>query len=254
MEPAPHIVVRDLEVRYGERVVLSGIRFTVHRGDVFAIMGGSGSGKSTLLKALIGLVEPSAGDILYDGASFTHADVAARARMSRRFGVLFQAGALWTDLTLAENVALPLEQLMNVKPSAARELAELKLALVGLGSFTEYYPPQLSGGMVKRAALARAIALDPEILFFDEPSSGLDPITARRLDDLIIELRDSLDTTIVIVSHDLASIFATATNCIFIDPRVRTITASGDPKQLLEHPPNPHVHAFLTRTADQEAP
>jgi phospholipid/cholesterol/gamma-HCH transport system ATP-binding protein len=252
MQPPPHISVRNLDVRYGEYVVMHDVSFDVQRGDVFVIMGGSGSGKSTLLNALIGLVEPAAGEILYNGKSFTHTPEHERLEISSRFGVLFQFGALWSGLTLAENVALPLEQLTNLSAREIRELAELKLALVGLGASTELYPHQISGGMQKRAGLARAMALDPEILFFDEPSSGLDPITARRLDDLIIELRDSLNTTIVIVSHDLASIFATATDGIYLDNSVKTVTASGDPKQMLAHPPNPRVHAFLTRTAGKE--
>lgn len=160
---------------------------------------------------------------------------------------------MWSDLTLAENVALPLEELTRLDRHEIRELAELKLALVGLGSFTEFYPAQISGGMQKRAGLARAMALDPEILFFDEPSSGLDPVSARRLDDLILELRDSLSTTIVIVSHDLASIFATANDSIFLDANEKTVTASGDPKELLAHPPNVRVRAFLTRSDDKES-
>jgi phospholipid/cholesterol/gamma-HCH transport system ATP-binding protein len=252
MERPPHITVRNLDVRYGDYLVMHDVSFTVRRGDIFAIMGGSGSGKSTLLNTLIGLVEPAAGEILYDGESFTRASLPERQRMSRRFGVLFQFGALWSGLTLAENVALPLEELTDLDPDTIRELAELKLALVGLGSSTELYPSEISGGMQKRAGLARAMALDPEILFFDEPSSGLDPISARRLDDLMIELRDSLNTTIVVVSHDLASIFATATDSIYLDAQTKTITASGNPNEMLRHAPNPRVHAFLTRASDKE--
>ncbi len=248
-----HITVTNLGVRYGDNVVMHDVSFTVSRGDVFVIMGGSGSGKSTLLNALIGLIEPAEGEILYGDQSFTRAEPHVRQQLSRRFGVLFQFGALWSGLTLAENVALPLEELTNLDHREIRELAELKLSLVGLGGSTELYPHEISGGMVKRAGLARAMALDPEILFFDEPSSGLDPISARRLDDLIIELRDSLNTTIVIVSHDLASIFATATNGIFLDAQQKTVTAHGDPKEMLAHPPNPRLHAFLTRSADKES-
>ncbi|MDB4955771.1 MAG: transporter related [Myxococcales bacterium] len=252
MERNPHIVVRDLELGYGDYVVLRTASFTVKRGDVFVIMGGSGSGKSTLLNAMIGLIQPLAGEVLYDGQNFTRADRRERQIISRRFGVLFQFGALWSDLTLAENVALPLEELTKLDRQEIRELAELKLALVGLSSFIDFYPDQISGGMQKRAGLARAMALDPEILFFDEPSSGLDPINARRLDDLVLELRDSLGATIVIVSHDLASIFATANDSIFLDDEQKTVTARGDPKELLAHPPNERVHEFLTRTADKE--
>jgi phospholipid/cholesterol/gamma-HCH transport system ATP-binding protein len=252
MERTPHITATDLAVQFGDYVVMHDVSFTVRRGDVFVIMGGSGSGKSTLLNALIGLVEPAAGDILYDGESFTRGSALDRQRMSRRFGVLFQFGALWSGLTLAENVALPLQELTRLGRGEIRDLVELKLALVGLGGSMELYPNELSGGMQKRAGLARAMALDPEILFFDEPSSGLDPVSARRLDDLIIELRDSLNATIVIVSHDLASIFATATDGIYLDAQLKTISAHGDPKEMLRHPPNPRVHAFLTRTTEEE--
>jgi phospholipid/cholesterol/gamma-HCH transport system ATP-binding protein len=248
-----HITVRDLELRYGSFLVMRDIAFTVRRGDVFAIMGGSGSGKSTLLRALIGLVEPANGEVLYDGRSFTRGDLADRQRLSRQFGMLFQFGALWSDLTLLENVTLPMEELTDLKPREVRELAELKLALVGLASFRDFYPSQLSGGMQKRAGLARAMALDPEVLFFDEPSSGLDPVSARRLDDLILELRDSLGTTVVVVTHDLASIFAIANDSIYLDAELKTITARGNPRELLAHPPNAHVHSFLTRTATAEA-
>lgn len=254
MDRPTQITVRDLELRYGSYLVMRDIGFAVRRGDVFAIMGGSGSGKSTLLRALSGLLEPANGEVLYDGRSFTRADLAGRQELSRRFGVLFQFGALWTDLTLVENVALPMEELTNLKPREIRDLAELKLALVGLASFRDFYPDQVSGGMQKRAGLARAMALDPEILFFDEPSSGLDPVSARRLDDLILELRDSLGTTVVMVSHDLASIFAIANDSIYLDAELKTITARGNPKQMLASPPNAHVHAFLTRTAIQEVP
>jgi phospholipid/cholesterol/gamma-HCH transport system ATP-binding protein len=253
VERASSIAVRDLEVRYGDYLVMSSVSFTVARGDVFAIMGGSGSGKSTLLSALLGLIQPAAGDIRYGTDSFTDADPADRQRIARRFGVLFQFGALWSDMTVAENVALPLEELSRLSRAEIRELAELKLSLVGLAGSADLYPSELSGGMKKRAGLARAMALDPEILFLDEPSSGLDPVSARRLDELLLELRDSLDTTLVMVSHDLASIFTTATNAIYLDARTKTVTASGDPHELLAHPPNPEVRAFLTRTVEKEA-
>src|SRR5262249_4118132 len=244
MTGSSHITIRDLAVRYGDYVVMHDVSFTVRRADVFAIMGGSGSGKSTLLNTLIGLVEPAAGEVLYDGESFTRAEPAERRRISRRFGVLFQFGALWSGLTLAENVALPLEELTHLGRREIRDLAELKLDLVGLGGFTGFYPNEISGGMPKRAGLARAMALDPGSLFFDEPSSGLDTVSARRLDDLIIELRDSMNTTIVIVSHDLASIFATANDGIYLDAQRKTVTARGDPKEMRRHPPDRHVQAF----------
>jgi phospholipid/cholesterol/gamma-HCH transport system ATP-binding protein len=246
------IVVEGLTLAYGDYVVMHDVSFTVRRGDIFAIMGGSGCGKSTLLSAMIGLVEPAQGDVRYGDESFTRAGPSERTRLSRRFGVLFQFGALWSDLTIAENVALPLEELSRVPRAEIKELAELKLALVGLAGSANLYPSELSGGMKKRAGLARAMALDPEVLFLDEPSSGLDPVSARRLDELLLQLRDSFGTTFVMVSHDLASIFTTATSSIFLDAHVKTATAHGDPHELLAHPPNPQVRAFLNRTAEEE--
>jgi phospholipid/cholesterol/gamma-HCH transport system ATP-binding protein len=167
--------------------------------------------------------------------------------MIRRFGVLYQSGALWSSMTLAENVAIPLEEYTNLKPAQIRELVSLKLSLVGLAGFEEFYPSEISGGMRKRAGLARAMALDPEILFFDEPSAGLDPVSARRLDDLILELKESLETTVVVVTHELASIFAIGGNSVFLDPDTRTMIATGDPNILLTESKDPKVHSFLTR-------
>ncbi|HTR54682.1 MAG TPA: ATP-binding cassette domain-containing protein, partial [Kofleriaceae bacterium] len=249
MDHSVHIAVRDLSLGYGSYLVMEHVSFDVRRGDVFVIMGGSGSGKSTLLNALIGLLEPAAGEIFYNGESFTRADAGRRRELLRQFGVLFQFGALWSSLTLIENVTLPLEELTTLGRGEIHDLAELKLALVGLGSFVDFYPDQISGGMRKRAGLARAMALDPELLFFDEPSSGLDPVSARRLDDLILELRDSLGTTVVVISHDLASIFAIADDGIYLDAKTKTVTAKGDPKEMRARPPNPEVGAFLTRSA-----
>jgi phospholipid/cholesterol/gamma-HCH transport system ATP-binding protein len=230
------------------------IGFEVRRGDVFAIMGGSGSGKTTLLRAMVGLKPPAAGAVRYDGESFWDADPSTRRRLTRRFGVLYQQGALWSSMTLAENVALPLEQYSGLGPAEIRDLAAFKLALVGLAGFDDYYPAEISGGMRKRAGLARAIALDPEVLFFDEPSAGLDPISSRRLDDLILELRDSLGATVVMVTHELASIFATANNGVFLDADTRTQLATGDPKRLLADPPDPKIHDFLTRGRQEAVP
>jgi phospholipid/cholesterol/gamma-HCH transport system ATP-binding protein len=221
--------------------------------DIFVIMGASGCGKSTLLKHMIGLVEPAAGDIRYDGESFTGAAPRERAVMSRRFGVLFQSGALWSSMTLAENVSVPLSQYTRLKPVEIDELVSLKLALVGLGGFEDFYPSEISGGMRKRAGLARAIALDPDILFFDEPSAGLDPLSSRRLDDLILELRDSLGSTVVIVSHELASIFAIANNSVFLDAESRTAIDGGDPKELRDHSPHAGVRDFLSRGEGQDS-
>jgi len=212
-------------------------------------MGGSGCGKSTLLRHLIGLVRPARGGVFYDGESFWTADPDERDRMTRRFGVLYQSGALWSSLTLAENVALPLGEYTDLDAHRIAELVSLKLALVGLAGFEEFYPSEISGGMRKRAGLARAMALDPDILFFDEPSAGLDPISSKLLDDLILELRASLGATVVVVTHELASIFAIATNCVFLDAETKTMIATGAPKVLLEQPPDPKVRQFLTRGA-----
>jgi phospholipid/cholesterol/gamma-HCH transport system ATP-binding protein len=250
----PRIAVEHLDMIFDGYVVQRDISFTVSRGDIFVIMGSSGSGKSTLLKHMIGLIEPATGDILYDGESFVTADPERRLEMTRRFGVLFQSGALWSSMTLAENVALPITQYTDLSAGEIDEIVSLKLALVGLRGFEEFYPAEISGGMRKRAGLARAMALDPDILFFDEPSAGLDPISSKRLDDLILELRDSLGATVVIVSHELASIFAIATNSVFLDAETRTAIAHGDPRKLLKECDNPTVRNFLTRGALEEQP
>src|SRR5437870_8553551 len=244
----PHITVRHLTMAYGDFVVMRDLNFTVNRGDVFIIMGGSGSGKTTLLRHLIGLIEPTQGEIFYGDENFTRADPEQRQRLLRRMGVLFQSGALWSFMTLAENISLPLEEYTDLSPTEIREVASLKLALVGLKGFEDYYPSQISGGMQKRAGLARAMALDPEILVFDQPSSGLDPISSRLLDDLILELRASLGATIVVVTHELASIFTIATNSVFLDVETRTMTALGPPKELLQTG-NDTVRRFLRRGA-----
>jgi phospholipid/cholesterol/gamma-HCH transport system ATP-binding protein len=244
------ISVRGLTMAYGTFVLMRDLTFDVHRGDVFVIMGGSGCGKSTLLRHLIGLNEPAAGEVLYGDESFTRAGPERREQIVRRFGVLYQSGALWSSLTLAENIALPLEEFTTLEPADVREVASLKLSLVGLGGFEDFYPSQISGGMQKRAGLARAMALDPQILFFDEPSAGLDPVSSRLLDDLILELRSSLGATIVVVTHELASIFAIGTNSIFLDADTRTIGAMGDPKTLRDHSSNPAVRRFLHRGED----
>lgn len=243
----PHITVRDLDMAYGDFVVMRDLNFTIARGDIFIIMGGSGCGKSTLLKTMIGLKAPARGRVVFDGVDFWEAPGEERDRLMRRAGVLFQHGALWSSRTLAENVALPLEEYTDLRPGQVGEVVAFKLALVGLAGFEHFYPAQISGGMQKRAALARAMALDPEILFFDEPSAGLDPVSARRLDDLILELREGLGTTVVVVTHELQSIFAIGTNSIFIDPETRTMIAGGDPKALLAVSSDPKVRNFLTR-------
>jgi phospholipid/cholesterol/gamma-HCH transport system ATP-binding protein len=232
---------------YGTFVVQRDLTFTVNRGDIFIIMGGSGCGKSTLMRHMIGLKAPAKGTVNYDGVSFWDEEPAERELLMRQFGILYQSGALFSSMTLAENIALPLEEYTDLKAVEIRKLASLKLALVGLTGFDDYYPSEISGGMQKRAGLARAMALDPDILFFDEPSAGLDPISSRLLDDLILELRESLGATVVVVTHELASIFAIGNNSIFLDPDKKTMIAQGDPKKLLAESKDPTVHRFLTR-------
>lgn len=243
----PHIVVENLTMAYGDFVIQRDLDFVVNRGDVFIIMGGSGCGKSTLLKIMIGLKSPATGAVYFNDTSFWDLDADEQDDMTRNFGVLFQSGALWSSMTLAENVALALKQYTDLSKKDIAELSSLKLALVGLAGFEDYYPNEVSGGMKKRAGLARAIAMDPEILFFDEPSAGLDPISSRLLDDLILELRDSLGATVVVVTHELASIFAIANNSVFLDPETKTMLASDDPKYLRDHSEDFKVRNFLLR-------
>ena len=242
-----HITVQDLTMAYGDFVIQRDLNFTIGRGDIFIIMGGSGCGKSTLLRHMIGLKQPARGKVLFDGISYWDSTPAEQQRIKRRFGTSFQSGAMWSSLTLAENVALPLCEYTDLAAADIAEIVSLKLSLVGLSGFEDFYPSEISGGMQKRAALARAIALDPEILFFDEPSAGLDPLSSRRLDDLILELRDSLGTTIVVVTHELASIFTIGDNAVFLDADTRTMIASGDPKKLRDESPDPGVRRFLNR-------
>ncbi|HXD91366.1 MAG TPA: ATP-binding cassette domain-containing protein [Candidatus Binataceae bacterium] len=243
-----HIIVRNLTLAYGDFVVMRDLNFTVRRGAIFIIMGGSGSGKSTLLRNLLGLEEPTTGEIFYGADNFTGADPDQRKRMLRRFGVLYQSGALWSSMTLLENVCLPLAQFTDLSAGEIREVAALKLALVGLKGSEDHYPAEISGGMQKRAAVARAIALDPEVLFFDEPSAGLDPVTSSLLDELILELRANLGATVVVVTHELASIFAIGDDSVFLDGESHTMIAQGNPKEMLTACKDPRVHRFLTRS------
>ena len=242
-----HIEVRDLTMAYGEFVIQRDLDFSIQRGDIFIIMGGSGCGKSTLLRHMIGLKSPAKGGIFYEGVNFWGTPEAERQHMIRSFGVLYQSGALWSSMTLAENVGLPLSEYTSLAPAEIREIAALKLALVGLAGFEDFYPAEISGGMQKRAGLARAMALDPDILFFDEPSAGLDPVSSRRLDELILELRDSLGTTVVVVTHELASIFTIGNNSVFLDPETKTMIAQGDPRKLRDECENEKVRNFLLR-------
>jgi phospholipid/cholesterol/gamma-HCH transport system ATP-binding protein len=246
-EKQAHITVQDLTMAYGDFVLMRDLDFAVNRGDVFIIMGGSGCGKSTLMKIMIGLKSPAKGQVFYGDVNFWESELEERDRMMRQMGILYQSGALWSSMTLAENIALPLEQYTNLRHGQIRELASYKLSLVGLAGFEDFYPSEISGGMRKRAGLARAMALDPDILFFDEPSAGLDPISAHLLDELILELRESLGTTVVVVTHELASIFAIGNNSVYLDAETRTMTAGGDPKKLRDESPDPKVRSFLTR-------
>jgi phospholipid/cholesterol/gamma-HCH transport system ATP-binding protein len=237
----------NITLGFGPKVVLRDVTFSVRRGSIFAVMGGSGTGKSTVLRCMVGLLTPIGGRVLVDGEDLWAAASPRRIAIGRRFGVLFQSGALWSSLTAAENVALPLRMLTRVSDAEIDTLVRLKLALVGMGAAAEVLPAALSGGMRKRAGLARAIALDPDILFFDEPSAGLDPITSQRLDELILELRDGLGATIVIVSHELPSLFRICDDGVFLDSDTKTAIAHGAPKALRDTCPHPIVQAFMHR-------
>ena len=251
--PPPAISVEDVTLAFGSFVVMRDLTFDVEPGEILVLMGGSGSGKSTLLKHMLGLMEPAEGTIRMEGHDLWAIDEDKRSAMLRHAGVLYQKGALWSNMTLAENIALPLHEHTSLDASDIDRIASLKLALVGLNGFEDFRPHEISGGMRKRAALARAIALDPNILFFDEPTSGLDPVSARRLDDLILQLRDSLETTIIVVTHDLESIFTIADRALYLDIETKTMTALGPPEDLRSNPPNDRVYHFLTRTlADEE--
>ena len=249
-EDEVHIEVKDLTLSFGNFVLMKDVSFSVKRGAVFVIMGGSGCGKSTLMRAMARLKEPATGEVRYSGENFTKADESRRMEMTQKFGVMFQAGALWSSLTLAENIALPLEEYTDLPASEIAEIASYKLALVGLSGFEDYLPAEISGGMNKRAGIARAMALDPEIVFLDEPSAGLDPVSARRLDELIMEMSESMGSTMVIVTHELASIFDIATDSIFLDNISRTMTAQGNPNELRVSSPRSEVRLFLNRGAE----
>src|SRR5229473_1087701 len=248
-----HIDVRDLTVGYGDFVVQRNLNFKIRRGEVFVVMGGSGCGKSTVLRNLVGLAEPMAGEVFYDGVSFTKAEAEVRDQMLRHFGILYQGGALWGSMTLAENVGLPLEEFTDLTPRQIRDVASLKLALVGLKGSEDSYPSEISGGMRKRAGLARALALDPDILFFDEPSAGLDPITSQRLDELILELRDGLGATVILVSHELPSLLAICDDGVFLDADAKTAIGHGAPRHLRDTSTHPTIQAFMRRSSSATA-
>jgi len=249
MTPSKAIIeVQNLTMAYGDFILQQNLTFSIKKGAIFTIMGGSGCGKSTLLRHLTGLKRPAEGDIFFSGENFWKSSHQSRVQRMQRCGVLYQSGALWSSMTVGENVALPLQQFTDLSPKLIAEIVELKLALVGLKGFAKYPPSSISGGMRKRAGLARAIALDPEILFFDEPSAGLDPISSKMLDDLILEIRDSLGATIIIVTHELPSIFALADDSVFLDTETRTMLATGNPRILAKESNNIKVRQFLSRT------
>jgi phospholipid/cholesterol/gamma-HCH transport system ATP-binding protein len=241
------IEVEGLQARYDERVILEHVSFVVKKGEVFFIIGGSGCGKSTLLRNMIGLNQPAQGSVRYFGRDFTHAPASERKALLRTFGVLYQGGALWSSMTVGENVALPLELYTDLSKRERAGIVGLKLAQVGLAGYEDYFPSELSGGMKKRAGLARALALDPDIVFFDEPSAGLDPVTSLKLDELILQLRDTLGTTIVVVSHELASIYGIADRVVMLDRETRGVIAEGDPRELRDRSEDPRVREFLNR-------
>ena len=243
----PPLRVENLEMSYGSFLIQRDLTFNINRQDIFIIMGGSGCGKSTLLKHLIGLVRPANGAVFYGETDYWGGDESARQDIMKNIGILYQQGALWSSLTLSENVAVPLKEYSDLTEKEIRDQASYKLSLVGLAGFDDFHPSEISGGMRKRAALARALALDPEFLFFDEPSAGLDPVSAKLLDDLILELRDTLGATVAIVTHELASIFAIGNNSVFLDAETKTMIAQGDPKHLRDHCPDPKVRTFLHR-------
>lgn len=241
--------IDSLTMAYGDYVVMKNLDFSIKKGEIFFIIGGSGCGKSTLLRHMIGLVTPASGKIFYRGEDFSGASEERRLEILREFGILYQGGALWTSMTLSENVMLPLMEFSGLSEKEAKAMADLKLALVGLNGFGSFYPSEISGGMAKRAGLARAIALDPSVLFFDEPSAGLDPISSYRLDRLILQMRDSLGATVVVVSHELPSIFSIADRVVFLDAKSKTQGALGAPRDLLKCGPE-DVRIFLNRGVD----
>lgn len=241
------ISVRDLSIGYGSSVVQQNLNFDIRRNDIFFVIGGSGCGKTTLLKSMIGLIEPTRGEVRYNDINFYRADEETQLDLLKSWGITFQTGALFSSMTLAENVALPLQLYTDLSEKQMAEAVAYKLALVGLAGFENFYPSEISGGMHKRAGLARAIALDPQLLFFDEPSAGLDPISSLRLDQLIVQVCEALGSTVIIVSHELPSILSIGTNCVFLDAQTKTMLDSGDPKHLLEHSSQDKVRQFLNR-------
>lgn len=246
------IRVENLSIGYENKIIMKDLSFDIPRGDIFIIMGGSGCGKSTLLRTLTGLIPALTGQIWIHDTDFIKAGRNEKLEIMKRSGILYQGGALFSSMTLAENVALPLQQYTSYSQDKISQIVSFKLALVGLSGYETYYPSEISGGMRKRAGLARALALDPEIVYFDEPSAGLDPVSSKNLDDLILQINATLGTTIIVVTHELPSIFAIGKNSIFLDKTVQTISAKGNPNELLNNPPNQQVYEFLTRGVKHE--
>jgi phospholipid/cholesterol/gamma-HCH transport system ATP-binding protein len=246
------LAVDQLEMRFGERLIQTGVSFSVEKGQIFAIMGGSGCGKSTLLKHMVGLLPPAAGSVRYDGIDYWASDDAQRAALRARFGMLFQSAALWSSMTILENVCMPLEQHTTLDAAARERRAREALEWVALEKFADFYPADLSGGMKKRAGLARAIAAEPPLLFLDEPSAGLDPISSKRLDDLVLEIRERTGAAVVFVSHELPSLFAIADDGIFLDADSKHPIAHGSPRALRDTAEHPTVRAFLRREEPPE--
>lgn len=247
IEKEAQILVKDLDISYEDFVLMENLNFSINKKDIFVIMGGSGCGKSSLLKILVGLKKPDVGEVIIDGVNFWKTDDKIKNRIMQRCGILYQSGALFSSMTLAENIALPLQQYTSYSKSDIEDIVSLKLSLVGLTGFENFYPFEISGGMKKRAGLARALALDPKIVYFDEPSAGLDPVSSKLLDDLIVKINESLNTTIVVITHELSSIFNIATNSIFLDANTKGILERGNPKEILDTTKNETVLKFLTR-------
>jgi len=248
----PVIQVKNLVAKYGEDVILDRLSFEIYEGEIFVVLGGSGCGKSTLLKHMIGLIPPHAGQVIIDGDDISSCDETTLRKVLRKIGVLYQSAALFGSMTLADNVALPIREYTDLPQDAVSTLVKMKLNLVNLGAYENHFPSEISGGMKKRAGLARAMALNPKILFFDEPSAGLDPVTSAELDNLIIHLNKSLGTTMVIVTHELQSIFAVAHRVIMLDKRTKGIIAEGEPQYLRDHSQNQFVSQFFNRQAPEE--
>ncbi|MBS0448102.1 MAG: ATP-binding cassette domain-containing protein [Proteobacteria bacterium] len=253
-DDAPLLAVDALEMRFGERLIQTGVSLKIEKGTIFAVMGGSGCGKSTLLKHLVGLLPPAKGTVSYHGVDYWAGDEEVRSALRAGFGMLFQSAALWSSMTILENVCLPLEQHDKLDEAGREARAREVLEWVGLAPFADFYPSDLSGGMKKRAGLARAIGPEPPLLFLDEPSAGLDPISSRNLDELILDIRRRTGAAVVFVSHELPSLFAIADDGIFLDADSKHPIAHGKPSELRDHCDHPTVHAFLHREAEPSRP